>query len=784
MKLPLTLLLLLAGSFSAVLAQSASVPESQDKQVDPYIRQYNERRAKNPEGLLFTVRLKDSRKQFHHGEMIALELSFASTKRDTFTLDAATYDRSGRLHSDGFALDPRDGAVDPIADYFNSELDSFMLGGLRGIPDLTEKPYLITVELNEWQRIDRPGRYRLYVVSSRVGRKGGRGVFLDNGSSPVVSNVIEFEVLPRDQKWARQKLTETLSALGKPNSDRNAACRTLRFLGTTSAAIEMRKRFRGDDNKCEWEYKFGLIGSPHRDFVIRDMENAISLRDQPVTSHFISTLSLLEFTKRAGAAPPYVGDTDEQFRQRQALMEKRRSVYDELRLHHLRQLVIAIPQKQGQARATSLQTLLDNRSELNAGDLPQWSTLLASLPEVFNRLPLDDQLRVLQYQWKPIASAAMLPVLREVFKYSYNTTNNSQLEDIFDQFRQRDLRSTALRRLYELSPDEGRRLILAEIRRPKLRVNEDVLRSLPDETLPELSTVLLANLEEARSNGNWYIDSISELIERYATDEIVSRVRAVYESQDAGKWDCRTQAALLAYFARVAPSTVGAYLNKALAAKDRGYAGCFHRVLKDVADLHMSAEVEEVATAALDNADSEVVSQAASVLAEYGSADAEKALWRRLEKWNEEATQTRTAEAGEQKLSADQEKIEKALRQALTSGQAWLSEPEKLKRVRDLCLTENSRDEVDRMITGWDPQIYVAFNSYGDEPSTIGVTNHELKSLNALKKKLLQFPKGTVFKFKTTVSRGDESKADEVFQQLKSYLEEHGMKLRPAPDDD
>ena len=790
MKLPLTLLLLLATGCFAVLAQSASLPESQDKhqdkqqhkQVDPYLRHYNERRAKNPEGLLFTVRLKENRKQFHHGEVIALELSFASAKPETFTLDAATYDRSGRLHSDGFALDPRDGAVDPIADYFN-ELQAFMFGGLRGIPDLTEKPYLINVELNEWQRIDKPGRYRMYVVSSRVGRKGGgRGVFLENGRSPVVSNVIEFEILPPDQKWARQKLTQTLATLDKPDSDRNAACRILRFLGTTAAATEMRKRFRGDDNKCEWEYKFGLIGSPHRDFVIRDMENAISLREQPVTSHFVNTLSLLVFTKRAGPSPPYVGDSEEQFKQRQVLMDKRRSVYDELRLHYLRQLVMAIPQKQGQARATSLQTLLDNRSELNTGDLSQWSTLLASLPEVFNRLSLYDQLRLLQYQWKPIASAAMLPVLREVFNYSYKPANTSP-EDIFDAFRQEELRSIALRRLNELSPDEGRRLILAEIQRPKLRVDVAVLRLLPDETLPELNPVLLANLEEARRTGSWHINDNSELVERYATDEILSRVRAVYESQSVGRWDCRTQAALLAYFFRVAPATAGEDLNKALAAKDRGYAGCFNRVLKDVAELHMSAEVEEVATAALDSEDSEVVSQAASVLADYGSADAEKALWQRFEKWNEEATQTRSAETGEEKLTDDQVKIEKALREALTSGQAWLSDPEKLKRVRELCLTEKSRAELDYMITSWDPQIYVAFNSLVDKPYTLGVANYEPKSLDALKQKLLQFPKGTVFKFKTSVGRGDKSVADDMFQQLKTYLEEHGMKLRPAPDD-
>jgi hypothetical protein len=189
----------------------------------------------------------------------------------------------------------------------------------------------------------------------------------------------------------------------------------------------------------------------------------------------------------------------------------------------------------------------------------------------------------------------------------------------------------------------------------------------------------------------------------------------------------------------------------------------------------MSPQVEEVATAALDNEDSEIVSQAASVLADYGSADAEEALWRRLGKWYEQATHTRS----ERELSYDQEKIEKALRQALTSGQAWLSDPEKLKRVRDWCITDTSRNEVDQMITGWDPQIYVAFNSYEDEPDRIGVAQYGLKSLDALMKKLLQFPKGTVFKLKT---RGDESKADEVFQQLKTYLQEHGMKLQTAPD--
>ena len=358
---------------SIVFAQSVSpgTPETQQKvekqeSRDAFLREQDDDKAKDPKELSFTLRLKNNRKQFQLGEIIPLELSFASSKPNAYTLDAATYDRSGRLHSDYFVIDKPDAAVDPLYDYFFSQLHGYMMGGLRSIPDLTDKPHLITADLNEWKRIDKPGHYRLYAVSNRIGTKETRvGSFWNTDRPGLVSNVIEFDILLSDEKWAKRALDEAIAVLAKPNSEHNNACRTLRFLGTPAAAIEMRKRFRGDDNECEWEYKFGLIGSPHRDFVIRDMENAITLREQPVTSHYIDTLALLEFTKRAEPMPTHVGDTEEEGKQYKALMDRREKFYNELRLQYVRQLAMAIPEKQGQARATSLQTLLDNRSHAN-----------------------------------------------------------------------------------------------------------------------------------------------------------------------------------------------------------------------------------------------------------------------------------------------------------------------------------------------------------------------------------------------------------------------------------
>lgn len=772
MKLLVSLLLFAAAGFTTVLGQSSSTPEKQVKQSDWFISENNSKRAKNPQGVTFTVGIKDNRKQFHQGEVITLEFSFAASKPDTFNLDSASYDRSGRLFTEDFFLDQHDGVVDPLYDYFNSPYSLLMIGGLRGRPDLTDKPYVITAELNEWKRLDKPGRYRLYVVSSRVGRKESSKSFLDNAGSRVASNVVEFEVLPADKKWERKKLNEAITLLSKPGLDDSSACRTLRFLGTTAAVSEIVKRFYGEDNKCEWEYKFGLIGSPHRESVIREMRNSISSPEQPITSTFISTLALCEFAKQ-GPAPSYPAGNDKQIAEWEAQIESSRKAFDQLRLNYVRELVLAIPQKQGHARATSLETLLDHRWELDITEFSQWSTLFASMPEVFSRLPFDRQSRLLQYHWKLIASDTMLPILRRILKLGDGPPLTT-MQDTMNHYHREEFRSIALRRLYELSPEEGRSLILDQIRSPKPRVNEAVLLSLPDKSLPELDDVLATNLQEAHTTQNVQTRLVSLLIERYATSEILSRVRPVYEGEVRRRGECASRAALLAYFLRVEPSIGREYLNEALAARD-GYPRCFESTLKNVAQLHMSADVEVVATAALDDADSDVVSNAAEVLKNYGSADAEKALWQRLEKWH----------AALPSESQDLDKLDtggKVLRNALSGGQAWLSNPAKLERLLDFCLTEKGCEEIDKAIRTWSYGVYVGFN-LADEPSSISVAHYVFPSIDALKQKLLQFPKGTLFTWRTHGStRGEDSAAQRLFQQLKTHLEENGMKLEQVSE--
>ena len=134
--------------------------------ADPFLATQQEGVAKNAKALTFTIRLKDNKDVFQQGEIIRVELSFSSALPKTYELDGATYDRGGRLNIDSYRVDRPDGAVDPLRDQEPSGD-----GGLRSIPILGEKPYTIIRDLNEYLRFDKPGKYRLYVVTHRVERE-------------------------------------------------------------------------------------------------------------------------------------------------------------------------------------------------------------------------------------------------------------------------------------------------------------------------------------------------------------------------------------------------------------------------------------------------------------------------------------------------------------------------------------------------------------------------------------------------------------------------------------
>src|SRR6266567_974008 len=269
--------LCLLGCFLS-LSQVQSHGLAQSTTPDEFARNHLQLIAKNPDGLTFTLKLKGPGTQFHVGEIIRLELNFASSLPETYVYYNATYDRSGRLQIDRFILDRADGATDPLDDYYHKSLGGFLGGGLRGIGALSTKPEVANYDLNEWFRFDKPGKYRLYAVSHRL----SKGKPYHQGNTPLepASNMVQFEILPADREWEQKTLSEAAKALDSApratsqvgEDDHRPACRVLRFMGTEAAVKEMVKRFRGQESQCDFEYYLGLLGAPNRPFAIEQMQ--------------------------------------------------------------------------------------------------------------------------------------------------------------------------------------------------------------------------------------------------------------------------------------------------------------------------------------------------------------------------------------------------------------------------------------------------------------------------------------------------------------------------------
>src|SRR6267142_1037781 len=169
------------------------------------------RRSDVARDVTLTLTTADGRSSFRIGELIPLKLAFNSAVHGKYQVDLATYDRSGRMTEESFLIRPASGWVDPLRSWFS--VGVFTGGGLRGFDVLSGRPIFVALDMNEWVRFDRPGKYRVRVGSDRVTAKEGNS---GTRGGELVSNEIELTILPADQTWQRETLKKAIAALDKP----------------------------------------------------------------------------------------------------------------------------------------------------------------------------------------------------------------------------------------------------------------------------------------------------------------------------------------------------------------------------------------------------------------------------------------------------------------------------------------------------------------------------------------------------------------------------------------
>jgi hypothetical protein len=417
-------------------------------------------------------------------------------------------------------------------------------------------------------------------------------------------------------------------------------------------------------------------------------------------------------------------------------------------------------------------------------------SLRSAVLSVFDQLPSSDQYWLLESQWRRLGGPDWLPALRALVATAPQPDQTPGQPGALD---------LALERILDLAPQEGRSLILAEIRRAKPRATAESLTRLPNEPIPALDDLLAMRLEESLGDLDGAVFA-AKLVARYGSPAIYARVRKTY-GDTPGNWACSLQASLIAYFLRHDPQEGTTLLNQALGERER--TGCYRTVLADVARTNMSLALERVAIQHLDDANREIAANAVAVLGSHGSPAAEQSLWDTFQKWHN-AWEGRVDEltAAVKGSQVDpQVRFEQSLVHALARSNRWIANRQKLDRMRELCLTPSSQADVERCINAWQGPVAIKFSPGDDgefgsadggapgdglsgspDEDTWTVAQYFAQSLADLKKLLVRFPADTTFLFPVH-ALNDPQAEERLFTELQECLAPSGSKLFKAAAD-
>jgi len=727
-------LVLLAGLLSAQASPQGTPPEDAAAAAPPDVQ--------------LKVETKGGQTTFHIGEVIPLVLSFTSSSPKTYQIDMASYDRSGRLGMESFAVEPKTGWDDPLKLYY-SAWGGWMGGGLRGSDQLKSEPIVIRRELNEWVRFTQPGEYRVRVSSDRVRRLNGPR------QPPLIlqGNEITVTIVEATPEWQQQTLERATAVVngpppaGRSDSDRrNDAMKALRYLGTKTAGIELARHL--NEPELVADSMLGIAGSPVRQEIGAEMRTMLAAPDFPVSGPFLNTMSF------SGLPADPAGDIPAQ---REGLHARSRA-----------ELAAVLSSKRSEALAVSATTIVEEAAIYSRALPPEVKKKASeALDATFEKLPVQKQAEVLQDRWNALDARTMLPVLRRV---AQRYTDYADLRQT-DAYWSIGASAAALAHWYELDSAEARKTVIEEILRPKPRYNASVLGMLPDRELPEAGSPLVERLRETEDfhvAGN-----IASLIHRYADGSVEPQVIAFLDER-LDKLACEVQDPLLAYLLKQDPAAARPLLTKSLAPRGDDRAWCFKDMFTSLGKLQNSPLLQELAIPALEHPDGRVVAQAATYLKDHGSAAAEGPLLDRFAAWSKQ-WRGREPEPdsvpGQSQETWQSWSVGSSLMDAVALGQGWLADPATLQRLAALSVGSQQRQQADQYLSAWETRPW-RIQVLTVDPVKLSILKYEELSLDAAKEKLKQFPRGTRFVWTDTVEG-----ADRAFAELSKIAMATGMEI-------
>jgi hypothetical protein len=598
--------------------------------------------------------LADNKNIFRIGEPIKFWLEFTAD-RDGYQTDTIA-DRSEPT-VDALQVSPDSGTYHWLEEIRSNS--NLMWGrDVVSFQRLSTIPVRVELVLNDTIRIDRPGKYSARITTRRV-----RVAAASRSDFPpaiaLITNEVTFEVeemTDADEAKEVKRISDQLDAT-RDAGTRQTISQELAYLSGDVSSREKVRRFLNDNDMY-----YGLHIARNRALVLQLLEAAMRDPKTPVETALLGTATSLKFLvqnqglpRGSGALSAFDPNPDPRVL---AIKES-----------YVRELAAGLGKRTGPSQSITAMTVLTNLPKDPKDAAPLLTASRQIVLEQFENLSIFGHEQLLERYWDVLRDPSLISVLKKLLTSPDRMTKG--------------IHRTLLKRLIDLSPDEAKPYVIAEIRDPQSIVDPEILGALPDKTLPEVDQPLLSLLRGMAKMpgalGEIWLARKAAVAVRFATASIYPDLMTVY-TENVKQLTVRSRASLLAYLAKQNERETLPLIEEALAELPPNQEFNF---LPALTSLYYSEGISSILRKRLESDEPEMVSTAAYVMGKYGDAGDQKILEARLERWRKE-WEARQLEAD----MNQQGRIESELVSALNRAKDGTISPERVKELRQSCITK------------------------------------------------------------------------------------------------
>ena len=432
-------------------------------------------------------------------------------------------------------------------------------------------------------------------------------------------------------------------------------------------------------------------------------------------------------------------------------------------------LAIVLPQKEGEAQVESMWVLTEQQ-HLRGAPMSEATQqcVQKAVASVFPSLPFEKQWSILLEGNYPLfKSAALASYLRHVYE-----SLEEYLPDDPEFDRETSLRfhrTQILKRIYEGDSLVGREMILNEIKSELPRCDIEVLRMLPDETLPAMDHAFSEQLPSVYENANWdEYNAKLGAIERYATAAVLPAMKALFSNDPDNRNQYHTTL-FLSYFLRTDPEFGRRLVEGGL--RDGG-AGCSNTLLSELTLVRPQPVLREIAKQHVNDPDRCVAANAAYTFKYTGNWDVEPLLWQQFETWHKEWA------GRNEPIPYPEQNYEDSLVEALLFGGGPCESRETVERLKRAYIKSNSVDGNISFLEWHDP-IRIKFEPHtAERPMFTMDFCRGVLSLEQIRAAIPGFPRQTEFEWRGSPDPALESWLAPMRAEIERFIRQQGMSLR------